>query len=153
MAIRFSEGLRDKMLGSADLKTAMADGVIRIYSGVQPTSANDAISGTLLLEITESGGAFVHGAAANGLEFDAPSEGIIAKAVAETWVGNGLNDGTAGWARFRANPLDDGTSSTTLARIDMSVARTGGDLNLSNTTITSGAPTTVDVFQLTMSEQ
>lgn len=152
MSIRFSEGLRDMMLGSADLKTAFTDGVLRIYSGVQPTSAVDAISGTLLLEITESGGAFAHGSPTNGLEFDAPSAGIISKAVAETWVGNGITNGTAGWARLSANPLDDGTSTTTLARIDLAVAKTGGDLNLSNTTITAGAPTTVDIFQLTMAE-
>lgn len=152
MSIRFSEGLRNMMLGSADLKTAFTDSVLRIYSGVQPTSSNDAISGTLLLEITESGGTFVHGAPGNGLEFDAPSAGIIAKAVLEDWVGNGITNGTAGWARLSGNPLDDGTSSTTLARIDLAVAKTGGDLNLSNTTITAGAPTTVDVFQLTMLE-
>jgi len=153
MAIRFSEGLRDKMLGSADLKTAFTNSVLRIYSGVQPTSANDAKSGTLLLEVTESGGAFTHGASDNGLNFDAPSAGVIAKAAAEAWQGNGVADGVAGWARLSGNPLDDGTSSTTLARIDVAVAKTGGDLNLSNTTIVSGAPTTVDVFQLTMLEQ
>ena len=153
MAIRFSEGLRDKMLGSADLKTAFTNGVLRIYSGVQPTSANNAKTGTLLLEVTVVGLTFTHGVATNGLNFDAPSEGIIAKAVAEAWQGNGITDGVAGWGRLSGNPLDDGTSSTTLARIDVAVAKTGGDLNLSNTTIVNGAPTTVDVFQLTMLEQ
>lgn len=153
MTIRFSEGLRDMMLGSADLKTAFTNAVLRIYSGVQPTSANDAKTGTLLLEITVDGGAFSHGSPTNGLNFDAPSAGIIAKAVAEAWKGNGITDGTAGWGRLSGNPLDDGTSSTTLARIDVSVAKTGGDLNLSNTTVVAAAPTTVDVFQLTMLEQ
>jgi len=153
MAIRFSMGLRNKMLGSADLKTAFTNGVLRIYSGVQPTSADDATSGTLLLTITESGNAFVHGATDNGLNFGAPSLGIISKAAAETWVGSGAETGTAGWARLQGNPSDDNASSTTLARIDMSVAKTGGDLTLSNTSIVTGAPSTVDVFQLTMAEQ
>jgi len=153
MAIRFSTGLRDDMLGSADLKTVFTNGVLRIYSGVQPTSANDAISGTLLLTVTESSGTFTPGSPTNGLNFGTPASGIIAKAAAEAWSGLGVAAGTAGWARLQGNPLDDDASSTTLARIDMSVAKTGGDLTLSNTSIVIGAPSTVDVFQLTMAEQ
>lgn len=152
MSVRFSKGLRQMMLGSADLKTAFTNSVLRIYSGVQPTSADGAITGTLLLEVTVDGGAFNHGSAANGLNFDAPVDAVLSKAVAEAWKGNGLVLGTAGWARLSGNPLDDGTSSITLARIDLAVAKTGGDLNLSNTSIVVGAPTTVDVFQINMAE-
>lgn len=150
MAVKFSTGLRNSMLGTTGLKDAMADGVLRIYSGAQPTSADNAPGGTLLLEITLDAGAFVHGSPTNGLEFDAPSAGTVSKAAAETWRGLGLVAGTAGWARFSANPLDDNSLSTTIKRIDMSVAKTGADLNIANTSIAVGAPTTIDVFQLTM---
>lgn len=152
MSVRFSKGLRQMMLGSADLKTAFTNSVLRVYSGVQPTSADGAITGTLLLEVTVDGGAFSHGSPTNGLNFDAPVDAVLAKAVAENWKGNGVVQGTAGWARLSGNTLDDGTVSEVLARIDLAVAKTGGDLNLSNTSIVVGAPTTVDVFQINMAE-
>lgn len=153
MAVRFSTGLRDMMLGSADFKTAFTNGVLRIYSGAQPASADTAITGTLLLEVTVDGGAFSHGSPTNGLNFDAPANGIISKAAAEAWKGTGLAAGVAGWARLSGNPLDSGGASTTLARMDMSVAKSGADLNLSNTTVAVSAPQTIDVFTLAMPAQ
>lgn len=152
MALRFSTGLRNGILNATGIKEALADGVIRIFTGAQPATADSAVSGTLLLEVTVNGGAFVHGTATNGLEFDAPADGVLSKAAAETWRGSGLATGTAGWFRFCANPVDSGGSSTTLARIDGSVARTGGDLNLSNISIVTGVPNTIDVFQIAMDQ-
>lgn len=150
MAIRFSTGLRQGMLNATGTLEAFTNGVLRIYSGVQPSDADSAITGTLLLEVTVDGLAFAHGVATNGLNFDVPVAGVLSKAAAEAWKGDGVAKGTAGWGRLSANPLDDGTVSTTLPRIDMSVAKTGGDLNVSNTGIAIGAPTTVDTFNITM---
>ena len=42
MALRLSTGLRNAMLGTNSFKTVMQNGVIRVFSGVQPTSADDA---------------------------------------------------------------------------------------------------------------
>jgi len=150
MAVRFSTGLRDAMLGSIGLDAAFTNGVIYIYSGAQPATADSAAAGTLLGVVTVDALAFVHGAATNGLNFDAPVAGTIAKAVSENWKFNGITAGTAGWFRFAGNPNDDGSASTTLSRIDGTVAKTGGDMTLSNTAIVVAAPNTVDVFQLTM---
>jgi hypothetical protein len=98
------------------MKDIFKDGVLRIYSGSQPSSPDNAVSGTLLLEITESGGTFAHGAFANGLEFENdPTAGEMEKASGETWQGLGLVAGTAGWFRLCANPTDNGAASTTLA--------------------------------------
>lgn len=152
MALRFSTGLVQGILNATGIKEAMADGVIRIYSGAQPATPNLAVSGTLLLEVTKDGGAFVHGAATNGIEFDAPVSGVLSKAAGETWRGSGLVAGTAGWFRFCANPTDAGGASTSLARIDGSVGKTGADLNLSTTAIGVGVPTTIDVFQIAMDQ-
>lgn len=150
MAIRFSTGLKNAMLGDTGLKSALADGVIHIYSGAQPSSANDAATGTLLGTVTVDAGAFTPGVATNGLEFEAASGGSISKAAAENWQFSGITNGTAGWFRFVGNAVDSGAQSTTLPRIDGSIARTGGDMTLSSTTITAGAPNTIDVFQLSM---
>lgn len=150
--LRFSTGLRNGILNATGIKEAMADGVLRLYSGAQPLSADAAPTGTLLAEITLNGGAFAHGAPTNGLEFDAPVNGVLSKAAAETWRGNGLADGVAGWFRMCANPADAGGASTTLARIDGSVGRSSADLNLSNTNIVTGVPTSIDVFNFTMAQ-
>jgi hypothetical protein len=159
MAVRFSVGLKNKLLGEngvdsgADgLRGIMKDGVIEIRTGSQPATASGAVTGTLLAYITESGGTFTPGATGNGLEFGAPAAGVVAKATGETWKTNSaIASGTAGWGRFRGNAADAGSVSATLPRIDFSIAKTGGDVNMSNTTFASGAPNTIDVFQITMS--
>jgi len=150
MAVRFSTGLRDDILGSTGLSTSLNDGVIHIYSGSQPSTADSAISGVLLGTVTVDAGAFTPGSPTNGLSFDAPNSGVVAKAAAENWKFNGIVDGTAGWFRFVGNAIDDTLVSTTLPRIDGSIAKTGGDMTLSNTAITAGAPSTVDIFELAM---
>jgi len=148
MTIRASTGLRNAMLGDVGLKTALTDGVIRIYTGSQPASADAAVVGTLLMEITLDGGAFSHGSPTNGLEWDTPAAGAISKPPGDNWQGSGIADGVAGWARFCANPVDAGGASTTLARVDMSVGKGTGDLQVSNVNVAIGAPITVDAATL-----
>ncbi len=153
MALRYSTGLRNKLLNDTGIRSALANGVIRIYSGAQPVNANAAVTGTLLLTITKSSGAFTHGSATNGINFDAPVDAVLSKAAAEVWSGVGVAGGTMGWFRFSGNPLDDGSSSTTLARIDGSIAKVGGDLEVNSTTVVTGQPNTVDQFDLSMDPQ
>lgn len=150
MTIRISTGLKDAMLGEIGLKAALADGVIRIYSGAQPASPDSPATGTLLGEITVDGGAFTHGSPTNGLEWDIPTGGVIKKPVAVRWEGRGVAKGTAGWARFCGNALDSGDASTTLPRIDMAVGKTTGDLQISTVNIEVGTPFSVDNANLTL---
>ena len=132
------------------VKDIFHDGVLRIYSGSQPATADTAASGTLLLEITQSAGAFTHGAFDNALEFGAAASGAISKSASETWQDTGIAAGTAGWFRLCANPTDSGALSTSLPRIDGSVGTSGADLNMSSTTITVGSTYTIDTFTLTL---
>lgn len=150
MAIRLSTGLRNGMLDDTGMKEAMADGIIEIYSGAQPANADAAVQGTKLMEITVDAGSFTPGTATNGLEFGDPANGTVAKAAAETWRGVGLADGVAGWFRMKGNATDTGGISTTLPRIDGTIAKTGGDMSISNVNIVTGQPNTVDVFQFTL---
>lgn len=123
-------------------------GVIRIYSGSQPASADTAESGTLLVTITSSSGAFVAGAPSNGLEFEAPTAGVLPKSTTQTWSGTAAATGTAGWGRLYDNAYTTGASSTAV-RYDFSVGTSGADLNLSSTSIVSGATITIDTFTIT----
>lgn len=151
MSIRLSTGLRNMLLGTASFKDVFADGVIHIYSGPQPATADAAVSGTLLGIVTVDGGAFSFGSPTNGLEFDAPSGGAISKAAAENWKFTGLANGQAGWGRLMGNALDALGESTTLARLDFSIGTYGADLVLANVNITTGAPNTIDVFSFSLS--
>jgi hypothetical protein len=69
------------------------------------------------------------------------------------WSFNGIASGTAGWFRLIASESDAGGVSTTAIRMDGSVAVSGADMNLSNISISIGAPNTVDTFQVTFPAQ
>lgn len=137
-------------LKGGSFRDTFKDGILRIYSGVQPVSADAVATGTLLLEITVSSGAFVAGTVANGLEFAVPSSGAIGKDSA-VWSGVGLATGVAGWFRFYGNATDTGVADTTFIypRIDGLVATSGGELTMSSTSITTGATTTIDSLTFT----
>uniref|UniRef100_I2Q1D7 Uncharacterized protein n=1 Tax=Desulfovibrio sp. U5L TaxID=596152 RepID=I2Q1D7_9BACT len=149
MALRLSTGLRNLMLGTNSLKTIMQNGVIRIFPGAQPTSADDTENATPLLEITVSSGAFTPGTATNGLNFAAPASGVAAKAAGEVWSGVATATGNAGWFRFYANDRTTG-ADTSHARFDGSVATSGAQLNMSSPAIIIGTTTTIDSFIVTL---
>jgi len=55
MALRLSKGLRNFLAQHGSLKQALQNGVLEVYTGTQPTTADDAVSGTLLVRFTKSG--------------------------------------------------------------------------------------------------
>lgn len=155
--IRLSTGLRASMLNVQGFKGAFANGVIAIYTGTQPATADSAVQGTLLGYVTKNAGAFAQGSPTNGLNFDTTSTGTIAKAAAETWqlgTGGGTAGasatGVAGWFRLMGNASDAGGASTSLARLDGSIATSGGDLNLPSVSFDVGTPVTIDTFSFTL---
>lgn len=109
-----------------------AAGKIRIYTGAQPASANDAASGTLLVEIATADPAF--GAAATGAAALASTPRSAAAGAA----------GTAGWFRM----LD--SNNNTVADGSVTATGGGGDLTLDNTSIASGQ--TVNITSLTYTQ-
>ena len=152
MPERFTTGHANAVCNA--VKTAYANGVIGIYGGAsQPADANSAETGTLLCLITLASGAFTGGSATNGLEFDAPVAGVLSKAAAETWSGNGLaaaGTGTvATYFRHYDNAYTTG-ESTTAVRYDGAISTAStAELQLSVTTIVSGSPVVIDTFTYT----
>lgn len=133
------------------LKDIFRNGILYIYTGSQPATADTAASGTNVVKITESSGAWVAGAEANGLEFGDYSAGTLSKCADQTWSGVGIGGGgTAGWFRLCANATDACGASTTLPRIDGSIGTSGANLNMSSTTIVDDATYTIDTFTLTL---
>jgi len=149
--LRLSTGLRTNLAGSTGFAATFANGVIEIRSGTQPASADSAATGTLLGTVTLASGAFTPGSPTNGLTFAAAANGAVSKS--GTWSFVGIAAGTAGWFRLKGNGVDEGGASTTLPRLDGSIAVSGADMNLSNIAIAIGAPTTIDSFTWTQPAQ
>ena len=132
------------------LKELFKHGVIHIYSGTQPASADAIESGTLRLRITEDGNTHVPASGLYGLEFEEdPASGVLSKASAQSWEGDGLNDGTIGWFRFYDQSVGTG-ASTTAIRFDGSVAISGAQLNVASLTVQTGVTFVINNFTLTV---
>lgn len=116
---------------------------INLYTGSQPTTADDAATGTLLVTLSKDGGA-------DGFEFGSASAGAIAKQSGQIIEGTNLTGGTIGWGRIYEEGDSVGSSSTTAARYDFSVGTSGQDVNMTSTTATAGAKTTLSTGTLTV---
>lgn len=151
MTIRFSTGLRNNLAGTTGFAATFANGVIEIYTGTQPATADSAVTGTLLGTMTLASGAFTPGSPTNGLTFATAANGAVSKT--GTWSFVGVAAGTAGWFRLKGNAVDTGLLSTTAPRMDGSCGTSGADLNISNIVVAVGAPNTCDVFTYTQPAQ
>lgn len=119
---------------------------IDIYTGIQPTTANAAPTGTYL-------GTFSVDAAdktdiANGLIFGDPANGAVNKDT-DNWQMTGAAAGTMGWGRMRVLG-DTHLANAAYPRMDFSVATVGGDLNMASLAVTVGSSHTIDDFPITM---
>ena len=123
-----------------------AGGFLDIYSGSRPANADTAESGTILVAIRASAGSSTGGRTGLNWAADAAS-GVLAKASAQTWNGEAKNSGTATWFRFYTSGYTTGANGICF---DGDIATSGADLNMSNTTITDGATTTIDTFTVTL---
>lgn len=156
MALHFSTGLKNQLFnairGAVTVTNSLEHGIIYVYSGSQPATADAAATGTLLMKITVSSGAFTHGVATNGLDFAASVNGVLTKDSGEVWSGIGLaaagTGTTAGWFRHCGNPDDNQGVSATLPRIDGRISSSGAEMSLSNLTIVEGAATTIDSYAI-----
>jgi len=143
MTLKVSTGLRNKLLDTGSLATLMAGGLIKIYSGTPPTNADDATAGSLLctISLNSTGTGINMASTATG--------GVLAKSTSETWSGVVALSGAATYYRHVA-ASDTGAASTTQARLQGEIAAAGSELNLSSTTLTSGATQTVDYYSVAL---
>lgn len=126
---------------------------IRPRPGVGASHNGLALTGSLTTVMATYGSGTVAGGVApvNGLSFSAPVNGVVSKK--NIWSFVGVAAGTAGCFRFVQSIPDAGGASATAVRMDGSIATSGADLNLSNLSVTPGAPNTVDTFSWTQPAQ
>ena len=124
--------------------------VITLTSRTTGTGGNTLTLAKSAATLTAGAATFSGGVDASGLAFDTAAAGVLAKATGEVWSGIGLAAGTMGWARFKGNPTDSDGVSTTLMRMDGSVANSGVDFLAANVAVTVNAPSTIDTFTFTL---
>lgn len=150
MTLRLTTGLRNAMLDNASFKSIMGSGVLEIYSGSQPSSAANAASGSKLVTITQSGLTFSSASPSTCLNFaSVAASGQINKSSGETWKGTASQAGTAAWFRFYSNNHTTGASASA-QRFDGACGVGTGELQMSSTSIASGATITIDTFQVAL---
>ncbi len=139
-------GLFTASVASAVVTVKPRPGAGATYNGV-------ALATTVTTITATSSGNFASGVAAvNGLVLAPPVAGVISKPSSTIWSYSGIASGTAGWFRMYGSVADaSGLASAAPwpCRVDGTVATSGAEMNLSNISIASGVPGTVDVFQLT----
>ena len=141
--MRFSTGLRNHLLASGSLRAALNSGVINVYSGSAPVSADDAIPGasTLLVTISDNG-------AGGGLTFEAAAAaGLLQKSASQVWKGTVANSGQATWFRF-VTGSDTGSDSSSELRVQGTVGVGGTDMQITNPNLTASAEQKVDFFSI-----
>ena len=143
-ALRLSTGIRTALAGTQGLKTLLNGGILEIYTGGQPSSADYAETGTKLVRITLSSG----DVATAGLTFGTAAAGVLPKS-ASVWSGAILVSGVGGWFRLYGTAGTTGSSASE-NRIDGNVGVSGSDLVLSNSSLTKDATITIDSFSLTI---
>lgn len=67
MTLKFSDALVNHVAQTGSYKSAMDNGTIELYSGAQPSDANQAVSGNLLATITVGSGAKTNEVKATGV--------------------------------------------------------------------------------------
>lgn len=125
MTIRFNTAMRDAMVTA--LTGAIGGYTLSIYTGSQPTTANDAATGTKLVDITING-------------FNTPATGSATLDTSTPSTGVAVATGTAGWGRIVGGAGE---------RIDGTVGTSGTDFTINSTSITNGATVTLTAMTVT----
>ena len=125
MTIRFNTTMRDAMV--TKLTGAISGYTLSIYTGSQPAAANDAATGTKLVDITING-------------FTSPANGSATLDTSTPNTGTAVAAGTAGWGRIVGGAGE---------RIDGTVGTSGTDFTINSTSITNGATVTLTAMTVT----
>jgi len=128
----FSTGAINYVMGTGSFKVAAQNGVIALFAGGLPASADAQITATLLGYVTKDGLPFVAGSPTNGLNLDNPVSRVISKVPTDNWIFVPVANGTIGWFMYMGNAPDNLLASTTLFRFQGTCGLGSGDLQMSS---------------------
>jgi len=144
MAIALSSGLRDHMLVTGSFKSGLDGGVLKIYAGAMPATADaDSSALTVLCTISldDTGSGITFASTVTG--------GILTKNSGEVWRGQIDATGVATFFRFMAIS-DTGAASTTNKRVQGTVGVAGADINFSSVSFVSGNFKVIDSLNVAL---
>jgi len=146
-----STGMRNHKLLTGSVKAGVDGGVLRIYGSTVsraealtfvPSSADDAIGSAVLLATISVDGL------GTGINMAATvNNGVLAKSTSEVWEGDYVATGYPSFARF-SSLTDDGSSSTTEKRLQLTVGVVDSEIIISQELKTSGDTQRIDSFYL-----
>ena len=144
MSIQLSSGLRDHMLITGSFKSGLDGGLLKIYAGAMPATADADSSGlTVLCTISLD-------ATGTGITFGSTvTAGILTKNTSEIWRGQIAASGTATFFRFMAIG-DTGSLSTTNKRVQGTVNVVGADINFSSVNFIAPNYKVIDSLNVTL---
>jgi hypothetical protein len=146
MALRISTGMRSALLSGtsgAGLKGILDGGVLDIFTGAQPVSADYVETGTKLVRISSTSGV----GANDGLRFGTASAGVQ-PLTTPAWTGVVSAAGVAGWFRFYGTGGTSGSSATE-KRMDGACGISGADLTLTHTNLAAASTLTITAANIT----
>lgn len=137
MSLQVSNGW--KVLSAALAKMTFDGGVIRLFSGTQPATADLAETGTLLGEVRRFDD--------TPLIFDADGPYLV-KPITAQWLFVAVATGTLGWFRVVSSPGDHSGVSYSLPRMDGSIGilGSGAELTTPSLSVTVGSAYSIDSF-------
>ncbi|MDO5691115.1 MAG: hypothetical protein Q4G70_01365 [Pseudomonadota bacterium] len=140
--IRLSSALRAALATDYGVARMLQLGHIRVFSGEQPASADDADQGEHLASITQDGNDVYPGLTAGGLVL---VPGPVAGACQNSgnWVLKVHRSGVAGWWRFYWNSYDGGRATDYTPRVDGTI---GEGLVLPQPMLTANQSEPIDSF-------
>lgn len=142
MALQISTGLAAAVVGTSSLADTLDGGVINIYAGTPPPTADAALGGATLLCSIQEGGTNPLSPVANGTK--------LVKPTGETWQGVNAATGTATFYRYVAAG-DDGTASTSQVRVQGNVGLTNAsEMTLLDVDFVSGVTFDLANFMLNL---
>lgn len=127
--------------GGLSLKETFDGCEFRIFSGTEPTTANDSKgAGTLLCVVDNE---------TDPVTFEQLVAGTLHKTTGETWQGTNVATGTATWFRL-VKPSDADDASSSAVRLQGSVGVLNADLNLLDTALVSSVLQQITDYYLTV---
>lgn len=143
----FSTALKNYLNVTGDMHDALNNGLLGIWSGPVPASADDAVDGSSVLLATIS----VGGTGTKCTFSPTSTGGVLVKTAAENWFGNVLATGTASFFRYYVG-TDTGATADTTAANPRVQGNVGTDMNsemvLPSVALTSGNTQAISDFQV-----
>lgn len=150
MAFRISTGTRQQLLGTSSFKALFDGGVMDLFTGSQPTTADAVETGTKLVRISSTSGVGLN----DGLRFGTALAGDLSNTT-PAWQGTVVAAGVAGWFRFYGTGATSGVMGSsgtngTGIRVDGNVGLSGADLVLTHTNLALDSTLTVGTGTVTV---